>query len=106
MPFLFAAIAVLTVLMTVLPARGVIPRNALAGIRIPSTMASDEAWTQGHRAAIVPTVVAAVASVIVSVVVTVCLPPDGPIQVLIPAMVLVGGAGIGMYAAGRAAKRL
>ena len=31
--------------------RGSLPRNGMAGIRIPSTMASDEAWVAGHRAA-------------------------------------------------------
>ena len=29
---------------------GRLRRNALAGVRIPSTMASDEAWAAGHRA--------------------------------------------------------
>lgn len=33
-------------------ASGKLARNGFAGIRIPSTMASDEAWAAGHRAAI------------------------------------------------------
>ena len=32
-------------------ARGKLPRNLLVGIRIPSTMRSDDAWRAGHRAA-------------------------------------------------------
>jgi len=32
-------------------ATGRLPRNLLAGIRIPSTLRSDEAWQAGHRAA-------------------------------------------------------
>ena len=32
-------------------AAGKLPRNLLAGIRIPSTMRSDEAWRSGHKAA-------------------------------------------------------
>ncbi len=30
--------------------RGDLPRNALAGIRTPATMASDAAWARAHRA--------------------------------------------------------
>lgn len=36
-------------------ADGRLRRNQWAGIRIPSTMASDEAWLAGHRAAEAPT---------------------------------------------------
>lgn len=32
-------------------ATGRLPRNVFAGIRIPSTMRSDEAWRAGHHAA-------------------------------------------------------
>jgi hypothetical protein len=32
-------------------ATGRLPRNIVAGIRIPSTMRSDEAWRVGHQAA-------------------------------------------------------
>jgi hypothetical protein len=32
-------------------ATGRLPRNILAGIRIPATMRSDEAWRAGHEAA-------------------------------------------------------
>jgi hypothetical protein len=34
-----------------LAAKGRLPRNLFAGIRIPSTMRSDEAWRAGHEAA-------------------------------------------------------
>lgn len=37
-----------------LGAYGRLPRNSLAGIRIPSTMRSDAAWAAGHRAATAP----------------------------------------------------
>jgi hypothetical protein len=34
-----------------LAATGRLPRNIVAGIRLPSTLRSDEAWAAGHRAA-------------------------------------------------------
>jgi hypothetical protein len=33
-------------------AKGRLPRNLFAGIRIPATMRSDEAWRAGHQAAV------------------------------------------------------
>lgn len=35
---------------------GTLKRNPMMGIRIPSTMASDEAWDAGHRAAAATTI--------------------------------------------------
>lgn len=40
-------------------ARGAIGRNRSRGIRIASTMASEEGWAAGHRAALVPSLLAA-----------------------------------------------
>src|SRR3954466_9343895 len=42
---------VLIVAIAALGAAGRLPKNYFAGIRIPSTMRSDAAWTAGHRAA-------------------------------------------------------
>lgn len=45
-------------------------RNHVAGVRLPSLMRSDEAWTAGHlaaRKAMRPVLIAAVAAVVVSV---------------------------------------
>ena len=44
-------------------ASGRLGRNAFAGIRTPSTMASDEAWLAAHRRAERPSVLAAVTSI-------------------------------------------
>jgi len=40
------------VVLGLMAATGRLPRNLFAGIRIPSTMRSDEAWRAGHQAAV------------------------------------------------------
>lgn len=47
---IFLAIAIITVIWRA--ASGRLARNQTSGIRIPSTMRSDEAWQAGHRAAL------------------------------------------------------
>ncbi len=44
----------LILVIAALGAFGRLPKNNLAGIRIPSTMRSDAAWVAGHRAAKTP----------------------------------------------------
>lgn len=46
--------------MALRSAKGSLKRNPWAGIRIPSTMASEAAWDAGHRAAVLPMMVAGV----------------------------------------------
>ena len=46
---------------------GVIRRNPVVGIRVPTLLASVQAWTVGHRAALMPAIVAAVASLVLGV---------------------------------------
>ena len=45
-------ISMLCVSVSRAAASGSLTRNGFIGIRIPSTMSSDEAWTAGHRAAV------------------------------------------------------
>ena len=52
--YIISAAMLLVVVVTQLAASGKIHRNGFVGIRIPPTMASDAAWTAGHRAARVP----------------------------------------------------
>ena len=52
--YILGATMLLVVLVTQLAASGRIARNGLVGIRIPPTMASDAAWTAGHKAALMP----------------------------------------------------
>ncbi|WP_420897920.1 SdpI family protein [Cryobacterium algoricola] len=62
-----ASVAVLVLLVTILCAVGIVPRNRAAGIRIPALLASDEGWRRGHRSAILPTAVGAFASVAMAI---------------------------------------
>lgn len=47
----FGFSGVVVIVIGRMAATGRLPRNLFAGIRLPSTMRSDEAWTCGHRAA-------------------------------------------------------
>jgi len=81
-----AGSGLLLVWMARATASGRLGRNMIAGIRIPSTMASDEAWLAAHRRAERPTVLAGVAG-IASGVLAGILPLAAPVLV---AIVLVG----------------
>jgi hypothetical protein len=50
-------------------AKGRLPRNVFAGIRIPSTMRTDEAWRAGHEAAASAMTVAGFGPVLVAIIV-------------------------------------
>ncbi|WP_344790548.1 SdpI family protein [Gryllotalpicola daejeonensis] len=52
--WVFAALLLLLAVAATLAGRGVIKRNPIIGIRIPSLFASDEAWARGHAAAARP----------------------------------------------------
>lgn len=54
-----AACSIVIAAIVALCAVGRIPRNSIAGLRLPALFASDGAWEEGHRAAIIPTVTAA-----------------------------------------------
>ena len=76
-----AGSGLLLVWMARATASGRLGRNMIAGIRIPSTMASDEAWLAAHRRAERPMVLAGVAGTV-----------GGPVAALLPlpTPVLVG----------------
>lgn len=57
--------AVLTIAFVVLPARGLVGRNAFIGVRTRATMRDDSAWRRGHHAAVLPTSLAAGAVLLV-----------------------------------------
>jgi hypothetical protein len=95
------AAAVLTIVLVALPARGLIGRNGLVGIRTRATMRSDENWILGHRAAVVPTSIAGGATVVLSLV---YIALDDVPAFVACAAILVGGALWGVEAARRATR--
>ena len=85
------AVAVLIAVVVVFCATGRIPRNSIAGLRLPALFASDRAWMVGHHAAIPPTVAAAVVVAVVGGVAIVI--PDFD-RIAIPIMLLAFLAGL------------
>lgn len=90
--------------VTVLAAVGRLGRNSLAGIRIPSLYASNEAWVNGHRAAVLPVAVGAIACVVLALV-ALADPAFAPLGTTLETVVLVVGVLVGTILARRAARR-
>ncbi|GAB3611570.1 hypothetical protein GCM10027414_36960 [Humibacter ginsengiterrae] len=80
----------------ILCAAGVIRRNPWVGLRIPSLFSSDEAWSAGHRAAVLPVVCSAVVNIVLAVLALTVL-PTAPSSVLlwVALIVLLAGTIIG-----------
>ncbi len=83
-----------------------LPRNGMLGLRIPSTMSSDQAWIAGHRAAAKPAWIGFV--VITVVAVTFLVLPGSTatpgIGVIVVAIVFVATFAWLLVAASRAAR--
>ena len=104
MVFVEMVVAVIVVLATVLPAQGVIGRNAFVGIRTRSLMRDDRAWTRGHRAAVLPTAVAAAVTIVVGAVFAVTGRENDTRAVLVCAALILLGASWAAAAAARAVR--
>lgn len=89
-----------------LSAVGRLPRNLLAGIRIPSTMRSNEAWLAGHHAA-ASALTAAGFGPIMAAVVTVVWKPSADTETVLFRIAtgwLLGWLGFATFQASRAAR--
>src|ERR1700678_2578058 len=85
---------------------GRLPRNLFAGIRIPSTLRSDEAWRAGHLAAASALTVSGVGPIAVATIVGVTRPGPRAQAVLlhIGTAWLLGWLGRATFLASRAAR--
>ncbi len=100
-----AILAVAMVIVTALCARGVIRRNPLIGIRIPSFFESDETWMRGHRAAVLPTAIAAGLAVSVAII-GYALPSFGHlVATIVNLALLLVGVIVGAMLGSRALRR-
>ena len=87
-------------------ATGRLPRNICAGIRLPSTLRSDEAWDAGHEAAASAMTIAGCGPVLVAVVLAASSPGPKARTVLsrIATVWLLGWLGLATIQANRAAR--
>jgi hypothetical protein len=101
------AVAVLIVLLTWLAARGTLPMNPIAGLRVPATMRSPGAWRAGHRAAVPATIGTAVLVIIGATILLVVHPETDAgmtVSTLVLAAILVLGMIVACVFASRAAR--
>lgn len=89
-----------------LAATGRLPRNLVAGIRIPSTLRSDEAWRAGHRRAAAALTTSGLGPVVVALIVTVSKPQHDGQELLLRLGVgwLLAWIGVATFQARRAAR--
>jgi hypothetical protein len=95
-------LAVVIVGTTVAAASGILRVNTVAGIRIPSLLASQPAWEAGHLAALLPMTIAGVIAVAGGFV---CLyrPGSGPV-LLVVILLVIALIAFGVVRADRAAR--
>ncbi len=97
---------VIVVVLGRMAAKERLPRNIFAGIRIPSTMRSDEAWRAGHRAAASALTVAGAGPVVIAVIVG-AKNPGREVQTVLSRIAtgwLLGWIGLATVQASRAAR--
>jgi hypothetical protein len=62
--WLFTALLAVLLVASIFAASGRLPRNRFFGLKFPALETSDPAWRAGHRAAIVPSVIAVVVAAV------------------------------------------
>ncbi len=85
-----------------------LPRNIFAGIRIPATMRSDEAWRAGHKAAASALTTAGMGPVVISAIAVARRPGAKGLTALsrIASGWMLGWVGVAMVQANRAAREV
>lgn len=102
---LMVAVDLLSSIIVVLAARGILRRNAVAGIRTRRTRLSESAWERGHQAAMLPVLLGAGVSVAfaIAVVVTPQAPAAAVASLLtLCVLAMLGGGAWGVVRAGKA----
>lgn len=98
------AVAVISAIVTVLPAHGVVSRNPFLGIRTRAMLRDETSWRRGHRAAIVPTSIAAAIAIALGAVFVATGRTNDTGSVLLCAVPIVVGAIWGAVVAARAVR--
>ncbi|GAB3611391.1 hypothetical protein GCM10027414_35170 [Humibacter ginsengiterrae] len=99
-----AIVSILSTALIILCALGIIPRNSIAGLRLPAMFASDKAWMIGHRAGILPAVIASIVCIIATVIGLVV--PALTASFVIVIVALLGGLIVAAILGSRAASRV
>jgi hypothetical protein len=100
---ILTAAAIAAAVIVALCGTGVVARNPLVGLRLPSLFASDEAWRCGHRAATAPTLAAAVVCSGLSAS-AMAAPTFAAPAAVVALVVLLLGLAVAVVLAGRAAR--
>lgn len=107
--FLMLAVDIVLVVVMRMAASGRLKRNSWAGIRLPATITSDQAWVVAHATALPYIWVTAIINAVLSVFVLILGAPENVTTLILMTLglvVLVGGLILGSSRGVRAARAL